>query len=99
MREMRIHGRLAEPNGLGIRVGNEYVTLHADRRTSGKGSHGLRRAAALFECDFVGVDIGSRRRHRPQSDEMQALFASEGRADLVRGAVPEWRVRLLQRPQ
>ena len=54
---MVLHGGLAEALRLRVGIGDEDVTLDADRRAAGKLRLGLRRAAALCQRRLEGVDV------------------------------------------
>src|SRR6516225_1993349 len=90
---------LAKAMRLRIGIGNEDVPLHADRRAIGKFRLGRGRPTAFVQRRLIRIDVGLGGRHRSQRDEMQTLLAGPGRADLIGGAVPERRMRLLQRAQ
>src|SRR5580658_4968452 len=99
MREMPVHRRFGEALRFRIGIGDENMPLHPDRDTAGKLSLRLRRSAAFPKRRLERVDIGLCHLRRAERDEMKAVLAGPGRADVVRRAVPERRMRLLQRPQ
>src|ERR1700687_1616113 len=94
MREMHVHGRLAEAMRLRIAVGEENVPLHANRGAARKFRLGLHWTASLLERRLVGLDVGLGDRRRSQSDKVQPLLAGPSRADFIRGAIPKRRMRL-----
>src|SRR6516164_8286060 len=67
-------------------------------RDAGKLGLGLSRPAALCERLLEGVDVGLGERRGSEAHEVHAVFARPGGAGSIGGAVPEGRMRLLQRP-
>ena len=91
--------------GLAMRRASASVSATTIWRSSpiavppGNSGLGTARAGALGERLAVGRDVALGERGRPIGGEMHAALARPGGADLVGGAVPERRMRLLQRPQ
>ena len=99
MRQMKLHRRLPEPLCLLLRLGDEDMAQHADRRAAGKLRLGLGRPAPLCERLPEGINIRLGERRRAQAHEMHPVFPRPGGAGCVGRAIPEGGMRLLQRAQ
>ena len=96
---MVVDVRLGELARLLVGLRHHDVAQRADRGAALELRLRLLRPAALGQRFAIGVDIDLGVVGRAVGDEVHAVLARPGRAGGVRGAVPERRRRLLQRPQ
>ncbi len=91
--------RLGELARLLVGLRHHDVPQRADRRAAFELRLRLQRAATLGQCIAIRVDVDLGVVGRTVGDKMHAVIARPRGAGGVRRAVPECRMRLLQRPQ